>query len=128
MQAALRRVKREQRSVTRKLNDIDMKLTRSQRRLGQVSRDLGRAHTDLERAAEECRAAEGALSRQRNVVGDRLVAIYKQGRIGPAALLLQSASFGDASSVPLFCGRSSRESERPPRPRVGPPSTTSDAS
>jgi len=75
-----------------------MKLTRAEGRLRQVSRDLGRARTDLERAAEQCRAAEGTLSRQRDAVGERLVAIYKQGRIGPASLLLQSASFGELAN------------------------------
>lgn len=98
VQAALRRVKRDQQSVTRKLSDIDTKLTRAERRLMQVSRDLGRARTDLERAAEECRGAEGALSRHHDLVADRLVAMYKQGRTGPASLLLQSASFGELAN------------------------------
>jgi len=98
VQAALRRVKSQQRSVTRKLSDIDTKLTHAERRLDQVSRDLGRARTDLERASQECRAAEGALSQHQNVVAERLVAMYKQGRTGPTSLLLQTASFGELAN------------------------------
>jgi murein DD-endopeptidase MepM/ murein hydrolase activator NlpD len=88
-------VRRQQRQVTRQLTRLDGRVNQSETRLQQVARDRAELDADLRQTRQACHEADRRLSGRRDMVADRLVAIYEQGDVSPLEVLLESESFDD---------------------------------
>ncbi len=98
IQQKLAAVKRRKREVVRELGRIDVRLAENRARLRDVSAEVERVQLELERARLRREAAELQLSTYRELVSDRLVAIYQQGEMSSLEAFLSSTSFTDFSN------------------------------
>ena len=98
IQQKLAAVKRRKREVVRELGRIDVRLAKNRARLRDVGAEVERVQLELERARLRREAAELQLSTYRELVADRLVAIYQQGEMSSLEAFLSSTSFTDFSN------------------------------
>ncbi len=95
VQRKLAAVKRRQREIARELKRIDSRLAKTESQLRDVTQELERARLELDRAKLRSQSAELQLEEYRNLVAERLVAIYQQGDTTSVEAFLSSTSFTD---------------------------------
>ena len=108
----LRAAKQAERQVTRRLNEIDARLDATEARLHQVKVGVSVARANLQTATVELRHANQNFEDRRDLVAERLVAVYQEGDVKPLEVILQSTSFSDfANRVYLVDQVVSRDAE-----------------
>ena len=98
IQEKLEAVKRRKREVMRELRRIDTRLADNRARLRDVNAEVERVQLELERARLRREGAQLQLETYRELVADRLVAIYQQGEMSSLEAFLSSTSFTDFSN------------------------------
>jgi len=91
----LRRVKQQQSQVNRQLAQLDTRIEDAEAQLDRVNARVDVTRVELQRATEEYHAAEARLTTHKNLVAERLVAIYERGGAHPIEVLLAATSFAD---------------------------------
>jgi murein DD-endopeptidase MepM/ murein hydrolase activator NlpD len=94
----LRRVKKQQSQVSRQLAHLDARVEAAESQLNQVSARVDVTRVELQQATQEYHQAEARLTEHRDLVAERLVAIYERGEAQPIEVLLESTSFDDLSN------------------------------
>lgn len=94
----LRRAKQQEKQVNRQLAAIEAKLDATEVRLHGLETNVRAARADLQTAETRLSQATCSLSDRRDLVAERLVALYQEGNIRALEVLLQSTSFSDFSN------------------------------
>ena len=94
----LRLARRKEKQVNRRLAEIEANLDATETRLHGIKQNVSVARTDLRVAVARLDQATQNLDQRRDLVEERLVALYEEGEIKALEVLLQSTSFSDFSN------------------------------
>lgn len=91
----LRVLKKKERAISSQVHETQQHLETARQQFTVVSHRLQRTQNDLRVTQRELRTVQARLARHNEVLGERLVSIYKNGSLVFIEILLDSESFSD---------------------------------
>ncbi|MEW9121207.1 MAG: peptidoglycan DD-metalloendopeptidase family protein [Thermotaleaceae bacterium] len=98
VQTKLVQNKNQEKSLNTQIVDLDHKIDKTEKELGEISTEITLTQRKINQTKEELKQAEESIDDKKDVLNARLRVMYKNGNVGYAEVLLDSANIVDLFS------------------------------